>query len=54
MLSTYASVPDDEKDGLISALLASEIVRLPSMFLDTYMVGKFAYDVVRGNRDWRK
>jgi glycosyltransferase involved in cell wall biosynthesis len=54
MLSTYTSVPDDEKDGLISSLLVSEIVRLPSLFLDTYMMGKFAYDVARGKRDWRK
>lgn len=53
-LSTYASVPENRREGLTSSILVSEFVRLPSLFLDIYMMGKFAHDIVRGKRDWKK
>lgn len=53
-ITTYASVPDDEKEGLISSLFLSEIIRLLSLSLDIYMLGKFVYDIARGERNWRK
>jgi len=53
-ITTYASVPDNEKKGLISSLFLSEIIRLLSLSLDIYMLGKFAYDIARGDRNWRK
>ena len=53
-LSTYASVPENKREGLTSSILVSEFVRLPSLFLDIYMMSKVVHDIVRGKRDWRK
>jgi hypothetical protein len=51
---SYFSTPKNERNGLVSSLVISEPVRLATIPLDLYIMGKFVYDLVSGNRNWKK
>jgi len=52
--TSYLSTPKKDRKGLASSILVSEPIRLASLPIDLYIVGKFGLDLMRGKKDWRK
>jgi glycosyltransferase involved in cell wall biosynthesis len=50
----YFVTPKKEREGLALSLVVSEPIRLLSVPIDFYILGKFCVDIVSGNRNWRK
>ncbi len=50
----YFVTPKKERRGLVTSLIVAEPIRLLSIPIDFYILGKFCIDITSGNRNWRK
>lgn len=50
----YFVTPKNQRNGLASSLIVAEPIRLITIPIDFYILGKFCIDMITGNRNWRK